>query len=359
MQNLYAVIMAGGKGTRFWPRSRAKYPKQFLNIVGQKSMLQQTIDRIQPLIDLKKIFIVTAQDQVEQTKQQLPELSPDNILVEPLGKNTAPCIGLAAVYISQIEPDSIMCALPADHYLEKEAEFRAILSKAIEFLQDDDYLITLGIQPTRPETGYGYIEIGDELATLGDKKIFRANRFLEKPELALAKELVACGQYLWNSGMFIWRTSSILREIQQYLPNLYHGLQEISSALNTSREPEVIGRVYANLDAISIDKGVMEKADKIAVIPCQLGWNDVGSWTSLYDLLPTDTSGNIIIGKHISIDSYGCLIISPDKLVATIGLKDIIVIDTEDALLICPKDQGQRVRDLIEELKKKGLEQYL
>ena len=358
-KNLYVVIMAGGKGTRFWPRSREKCPKQFLNIVGQKSMLQQTVDRVRPVIDFDKILVVTSQEQSLLVQEQLPDLPASNILVEPMGKNTAPCLGLAAVYISRMEPKSLMCALPADHLIEEEEEFRKILGIAQQFLEGHDYLVTLGIQPTRPETGYGYIQAGEELLSLADKKIFRAARFIEKPEVSVAERLFSSGQYLWNSGMFIWRTNTLLHEIQRHLPNLYQGLEAIGLALGAPKEADVIREVYAELEAVSIDKGVMEKTSRVAVIPGQFGWSDVGSWNSLYDLLPTDASSNIIMGKHQGIESQGCLIFSPDKLVATIGLQNIIIINTEDALLICPKEQGQKIKDLVEKLKQKGLDQYL
>jgi len=358
-RKLYAVIMAGGKGTRFWPYSREKRPKQFLNIVGKGSMLQQTIERIRPLIEPEKILIVTAQEQVEETRRQLPDLPGQNILIEPQGKNTAPCLGLAAVYLHRYDPHGVMCALPADHYIEKEEEFREVISRAHEFLQGEDYLITLGIQPSRPETGYGYIEVGRELKVLGDKKIHQANRFLEKPDAELARRLVDSGGYLWNSGMFIWRISSLLREIETHLPAMYEGLQRISSALATPQEKETIREVYEGLTAISIDKGVMEKASGIAVIPCQLGWNDVGSWTSLYDLLSVDESGNIVRGDHIGIDSRGCLIMGGERLIATVGLQDVMIIETEDVLLICPRGEGQRIRELVDQLRDRGLVRYL
>lgn len=377
---MYAVIMAGGKGTRFWPRSRESRPKQLLDIVGERSLLQQTVQRLSPLIDPAHILVVTDRSLTSAIRSQLPEILPGNILSEPEGKNTAACIALAAIHIRRREPDAVIVALPADHWIRDEALFREALSVAQDFLNLEraprppdpwaaslsqggsppgfgGYLVTLGIRPNRPATGYGYIRMGRELLQIRGIKIFRAERFVEKPDPPLAQRLFSSGEYLWNSGIFIWRLEAILENIRQYLPQLFSGMKEIEAALGTSHEEDVSRRVYAGLEAISIDKGVLEKSSQVAIISVEFGWNDVGSWRSLSDLY--GESENLVWGKHLGIDTHGCLIYSPQKLVATIGLNDLVIVNTEDALLICPKERDQDVRKIIQQLKERGWTEYL
>lgn len=377
---MYAVIMAGGKGTRFWPRSRESRPKQLLDILGERTLLQQTVERLSPRIDPARILVVTDRSLASAIRSQLPEIPPGNILSEPEGKNTAACIALAAVHIRRREPDAVMVALPADHWIRDEVAFREGLSVARDFLNLEGslrppdpraaslsqgvdprgfggYLVTLGLRPNRPATGYGYIRMGRELLQIRGIKIFRAERFIEKPDPPLAQQLFSSGEYLWNSGIFLWRVEAILENIRQHLPQLFSGVKKIEAALGTPREEAVGQRVYAGLEAISIDKGVLEKATQVAVIPVELGWNDVGSWRSLSDLY--GESENLVRGKHLGIDTQGCLIYSSRKLVATIGLKDLVIVDTEDALLICPKERDQEVREVVRQLKERGWTEYL
>ncbi|MBI2877949.1 MAG: mannose-1-phosphate guanylyltransferase [Candidatus Tectomicrobia bacterium] len=369
---MYAAIMAGGKGTRFWPRSRESQPKQFLDILGEKSLLQQTVDRLLPGIDPAHILVVTDRSMASATQSQLPEIPPENILSEPEGKNTAACIALAALYIRRREPDAIMAALPADHWIRDNASFLEALWAARRFLETDGstrppgsedaqgfgrYLVTLGLRPNRPATGYGYIQRGAELFDDRGIKLFRAITFIEKPDLARAQQLFSSGEYLWNSGIFVWRVEAILENIRQHLPRLFSGMEEIAAALGTSQEEPVCQQVYAGLEPISIDHGVMERASQVAVIPAAFEWSDVGSWRALSDL--HGEAHNMAWGKHLGIDTQGCLVYSPRKLVATIGLKDLVIIDTEDALLICPKERDQEVREVVRQLKEQGWTEYL
>ena len=356
---IYAVIMAGGSGTRFWPLSKSKTPKQLLNLTGDSTLIQKTIHRIKPIIKLKNIFIITANSQVRKIKEQLAETPPQNIIDEPFGKNTAPCIGLASLYVKKRDPKGVMVAMPADHLIKNEGRFREIISLGARIAAERDCLITLGIKPSYPETGYGYIHAGEEFVKSGKTKIFRVNRFVEKPDIKRARRFVVSGDYFWNGGVFIWKVETILEMIKRFLPDLYGGLMEIEKALGTKREKKVIKDVYSRIEGISIDQGIMEKAKNTAVIPCDIEWNDVGTWMALYDILEKDNFNNAVVGKHIGIDTDGCVIHSPKKIVATIGMKDIVIVATRDAVLVCPKEKAQDVKKIVELLKSKGLKEYL
>ncbi len=356
---IYAVIMAGGSGTRFWPLSKSKTPKQLLNLTGDRTLIQKTIHRIKPIIILKNIFIITANSQVKKIKVQITEIPPQNIIDEPFGKNTAPCIGLAAIHIKRRDPEGVMVVMPADHLIKNEGKFREIISLGARIASERDCLITLGIKPSYPETGYGYIHAGEEFVKSGKAKIFRINRFVEKPDIRRARRFVNSGDYFWNGGVFIWKVETILEMIKRFLPDLYSGLAEIEKALGTKREKKVIRDVYSRVEGISIDHGIMEKAKNTVVIPCDIEWNDVGTWMALYDILEKDNFNNAVVGKHVGIDTDGCVIHSPKKIVATIGIKDIVIVATRDAVLVCPKEKAQDVKKIVELLKSKGLKEYL
>lgn len=356
---MFAVIMAGGKGTRFWPLSREDRPKQLLNIVGEKAMLQQTIERLSPLIDPSRVLVVTEQYLLSPIQDLLPQIPPANIIAEPQGKNTAPCVALAALHVQRREKGAIMALLPADHWIGDPAGFLESLRAARELVEQRDGLVTLGIQPTRPDTGFGYLRIGSEIGTFQGKRAFRVERFVEKPGITQAQQFFASGKYLWNSGMFLWRAETILGEIKAHLPRVFEGMERIAAALGTPQEESVTEQVFADIESVSVDKGVLEKASNVAVIPASFGWNDIGSWRALCDLLPADEAGNTVQGKLIAIDTRDCVVHSPRKLVVTIGLKDLIIVETEDAILVCPKERDQDVRKVVEALIGKGWTQYL
>ncbi len=346
---LYALIMAGGSGTRLWPRSRGSRPKQLLSLLSERTMLQEACQRIAPLVPDDKIFVVTSEVYTDVVRRQIPQVPTANIIGEPEGHGTAPCIGLSALYLRRLDREAVMAVLTADHYIEKADELRRALAAAAQ-VAEEGHLVTLGIEPDRPATGYGYIERAEKLAQVGRHEVYRVEKFTEKPDPATAKAFVESGRYYWNSGMFIWKVSVILREFQKLMPQLYSQLMEIDAALGTAEERAVLERIWPQVENETIDYGIMERAEDVAVIPVDIGWSDVGSWATLYELLPADGEGNVVVGQHIGLDTTGCLIHGSRRLVATIGLENMIVVDTEDALLICPKERAQDVRDLVEKL---------
>lgn len=353
--NLYAVIMAGGQGTRFWPRSRHKRPKQLLDIVGSESMIQQTVSRISPLIPEKRIFIVSNEIHVAELKDHIPYIPESNIVVEPVGRNTAPAIGLTSLYIKRANPDAVLVILPSDHLVQKESIFRQTVEKAKLAAEKGDYLITLGMKITSPETGYGYIRMGNIIRD----GLYRVKAFIEKPDKEKAKKFMRNGGHLWNSGIFIWRADLILRMIKRYLPDLYSSLMEIDKVIGTEKEKKVIRSIYSEMESVSVDFGILERADNVTVIPSDFEWNDVGSWTALDNIFKKGPHGNIEQAKHVSIDTTNTLVYSPKKLIATIGIKDLIIVETEDALLVCHKKRAQDVKKLVDKMKSDGLVEYL
>ena len=356
---MYAVIMAGGKGARFWPRSREKKPKHLLDIVSDKTIIRETVDRIRPMIPPDKILIVTGQSHAEELIRQLPEIPQENIIIEPVGRNTAPCIGLAALHIKRKTPDAVMLVLPSDHLIADENQFRKILGAAATMARQEDCLVTIGIRPTGPETGYGYIEQGRKRAVIEGEKVYDVRSVREKPDMANARALLVQGGFSWNSGMFIWKVSTILNALQQWLPDLYGGLLQIEAALGSSREAAVVDLVYRQARSISIDYGVMEKAQNTLVIPGDFGWSDVGSWDALWEVSPRDEKGNAVRGQSINIDSRNCLVHSPGKTVALVGVEDLIVVETGDALMICKRGSSQDVKKVVDWLERANKKEYL
>jgi mannose-1-phosphate guanylyltransferase len=356
---LTAVIMAGGKGERFWPKSRTNLPKQFLNISGNKSMIQQTIARLEKMIDISRIFIVTNELYAELIHAQLPELPLENIIIEPVGRNTAPCVGLASLFIEEKFPDSTMIVLPSDHIVQNEEGFIQILKTAAEVCNKEECLVTLGITPTYPETGYGYIERKNEYSQVNGMQVFKVNKFVEKPDLPTAQAYLEAGNYYWNSGIFVWKTAVIRKYIQKYMPQMHELLETIKDAFQGSDRSEVIKREFPKMPDQSIDYGIMEKVNNIYVIPCIFGWDDVGSWTALERINELDEHGNVIRGNILNLDTKRCIIESNGKLIATLGVEDLIIVDTEDVTLICRKDKAQEIKLLIKELKMQKLEKYL
>lgn len=352
----HAVIMAGGIGSRFWPRSRKKKPKQVLNIFGTNTLLQETVARVSSLIEPTEILIVTTQELLEHIRKQLPDLNESNFLVEPVGRNTAPCIGLAAQELMQRDPDGIMAVLPADHLISDRERFNACLQQAIDTVKLDDSLVTIGITPTSPETGYGYIQYDPE----GEKPTgaFAVKTFAEKPPLETAQRFLASGDFLWNSGIFIWSIRRILSEIESSLPELHAALAQISTIEGSDRDTQC-HHIYSGLRSISIDYGVMERARNVAVVKGDFSWSDIGNWAEVYRLSPKDEAGNVNINGHILIDTHNCLIDSGDRMVALVGVQDLIVINTEDAILICQRHSAQDVKRVVEYMERNQLEKYL
>lgn len=358
---MYAVIMAGGKGTRFWPKSRESMPKHLLDIVSEKTIIQETIDRIIPLIPAENILIVTGVSHAVELMRQVPHIPEENIIIEPVGRNTAPCIGLAALHIKRKSPDDVMVVLPADHLITDEARFRYLLSIAAEIAARGDFLLTIGIQPTFPETGYGYLEQGVLKETIKGEDIFKVKSIREKPDLKQAKVFLEKRRFYWNSGMFLWRADTILRAIKRWLPDIHKGLSQIEGVKGTDKEEEIVEHVYKKIPSISIDYGIMEKADNVLLIRGDFGWSDMGSWDALWEVLEKDEHGNAAHGKafFIGVDAKNSLIQSSRKLVALVGVEDLIVVETEDSLLICKRGRSQDVKAVVEHLNTKNMKEYL
>ncbi len=354
----YALILAGGTGSRLWPRSRTRHPKQFLDLMGETTMLQQAQHRLMPMIQPVNTFIATGEQYVDTVRKQLPSLPAENIIGEPVGRGTAAAIGLAALHIQERSPTAIMAVLTADHLIKKVDVFRRAL-EAASHVAAEDWLVTLGIMPDYPETGYGYIERGDFLGMVGEFEGFQVQHFVEKPDLARAKKFIADGNYDWNSGMFTWKVSRILEEMERYLPDLYSGLSEIFKYFDGPDYGTVLENKFPGLPNVTIDYGIMEKAEKVAVIPVDIGWSDIGSWSALYDVLPKDAGNNAVVGQHVSPDTRNSLVVSPNRLVATIGLDNFVIVDTEDVLLVCPRERAQDVKSIVEILKENGDSGYL
>lgn len=356
MSQVYAVIMAGGSGTRFWPASRMNRPKQLLPLAGGtgRALLVDTASRLSPLVPLERVIVVTGTHLAEATSAALPALPKANVLCEPAPRNTAPCIAWATATIARTDPDAVVAVFPADHFIENEAEFRKVLERAIDSARQGR-VTTVGIVPTRPETGYGYIEVGDALE--GGAKA--GVRFCEKPDRARAEGFVAGGKHLWNAGMFFFRVRDMMDLVAKHLPALSEGVARIDLAARSGTEAEsaTLKDVFPTLPSISIDHGVMEKAERFAVVPGDFGWNDVGSWQSAWELAARDASGNAVDAGSLAIDGKNNLVRSlskTKKAIALVGVSDLVVVETDDAVLVMPRDRAQDVRLVIDALKNAG-----
>ncbi|MEN6634633.1 MAG: mannose-1-phosphate guanylyltransferase [Clostridiaceae bacterium] len=344
-----ALIMAGGRGERFWPKSRKNLPKQFLSLTNDgKTMIQLTAERILPLVAMEDIYIATNENYRDLVKAQLPNLPEQNILCEPVGRNTAPCIGLGAMHISTKYDDAMMIVLPSDHLIKQKTLFLKTLRNACQVAEENSNLVTIGITPDYPETGYGYI-CYDEAVSIGQS--YKVAQFVEKPDLETAKSYLESGQYLWNSGMFIWKVSSILEKMEQLMPEMYAGLVANKDAIGTEHVNSVLANEFAMMRSISIDYGILEHADDIYTVPSSFGWDDVGSWLALARINPTNEYGNVLMGNLIAVDTKNCIVQGGDKLIATVGVQNLIVVDTPDAILICQKENAEDIKKVLENLR--------
>lgn len=357
--NQYIAIMAGGVGSRFWPKSRTAYPKQFLDILGTgKTLIQSTFERYNKVVPAKNIYVVTSKDYLDIVKQQLPQIPVENIVAEPFRKNTAPCIAYIAFKIHEINPDSVMIAAPADNLIRDEEKFFEVLKNGLEFVKHIEALVTIGIKPTHPNTGYGYIQHDHSEVAPG---IYKVKTFTEKPNLELAKVFLKSGDFLWNSGIFTWRSKTILAAFEKLLPEIHDLFIGEKEKLNTPQEKEIIEDIYAKCPSISIDFGVMEKASNVYVLPSSFYWSDLGTWTSAYENMGKDYFGNAVVGSDVMVfDTQNCMVHVPDKkLVLLQGLEDYIVVDTDDVLMICKKDKEQEIKNFVAEVKRNKDEKYL
>lgn len=347
-----AVIMAGGKGERFWPQSRRDMPKQFLALTGEgQTMLQLTAERHLSIMEWRDIFVVTNHDYVDLVKRQLPLLPPENVLAEPVARNTAPCIAFAAAIIQARYGDAVMMVLASDHLIRMGSMYVDTMSQAVEVASEGETLVTVGITPTYPETGYGYINFARDEAETRRRGVYRVKRFVEKPNMETAREYLSSGEYLWNSGMFIWKVSTILEWFKRLIPETYQGAMRIKDAVGTDAFESTVAVEYGSFKAQSIDYGIMEKAKNIFTLPGNFGWDDVGSWLALERINRTNDEGNIVRGDVITISTKNSIIVGGKRLVATIGLDDIVIVDADDAILICSKENTQDVKRIIDNLK--------
>jgi mannose-1-phosphate guanylyltransferase len=363
----YSVIIAGGKGTRFWPLSRSQRPKQLLKILSQKSLIRETVDRVAPLSGPAQTIIVTIEEQLGALRKELVNLPRKNFLAEPQGKNTAPCVGLAALEVTMRDPQAVMIILPADHWVADVAAFRRTLEAAVELARHHNSLITIGIRPDYPETGYGYIMKGKSIAKEAGAVAYQVKRFREKPSAAAAKQLIRQGA-LWNSGIFVWQATTLLKLLSRYQPAIFEALGRIrSTAVGKSlgtlspRLRNIIFRAYEQMPNISIDYAVLEKAGsegKVLTLEADFGWSDVGSWAAVHRMMRRDPQGNAGNGKWLGFNAKNCLVHAPDRLVVLLGVEDAVIVDTPDALLVANLKRSQEVRELVDNLKKQGYGAY-
>jgi len=347
------IIMAGGMGTRFWPASRKDNPKQFLNLTGDKTMIRETAERVSQIVDADRIFIVTTANLAAKVADELDFLPQENIIIEPEGRNTAPCVALAMAAVrSKFGPEEVTAILPADHKIGDVQQYLSVLKGVFEYIEENSEVATFGIKPSRPETGYGYIETGSMLGTNGDIEIRSGIRFVEKPDEERSKQYVDSGKFLWNSGMFVLKTGTFMQLCSMHLPEIYAEVEALEKNLNNS---DALREVYSRLPKVSFDNGIMEKLDKFVVAPGDFGWDDLGSWLALENNLPQDEKGNVVVGNSIQMDVENSIIYGNGKqTVAAVGLKDFIVVVRDDVIMICPKEHNQQIKQLVNEVKSRG-----
>ena len=349
----HAVIMAGGTGSRLWPVSRRAYPKQLLKLAGEDTMFEHSVYRMAPLMGPEQIYVVARADLVGALSAQVPSLPDENYIVEPEGRGTAPAIGLAAIRLLQSDPDAVMAVVTADHHIDDTAAFRTALA-AGQKLAEAGQIVTLGMKPSFASTGFGYIKRGNRGRLVDGLMAYDVTAFTEKPDAGTAEAMLKSGNYVWNGGMFIWRADRILQEFERQMPALYTQLREIAAALGTAEYEAVLAHVWPTVEKESVDFGIMEGAEDVVVLPVEIGWSDVGSWASVFDVRPTDGDGNILLGRHESIDTANTLVYGGKRLIATIGVDNLIIVDTPDALLICRRGHEQDVKAIVNRLQAAG-----
>lgn len=360
-----AVLLAGGRGTRFWPRSRMRMPKQLLNITGGDTMLRETVARLAPLFPPKNLWAVTNAEQASAVRRELPGVPKSHILAEPVGRNTAAAIALAAFHLAHHYGDALMAVIPADSYIADVARYRILVRAALAMVATPGNLIVMGVPPTRPETGYGYIESGASGGKSRGESFLAVKRFTEKPELALAKKYIASGRYFWNAGMFLWRVSTFLDNLKNFLPDTYDALANVEKAIGTSKYAAALRRIYPRLENISVDYAIMERAtqergpQRVFVIPANVGWSDIGSWAAVYELLAPKLNANVSAGPFLALDASGNFFWSPQKLVAAVGVKDLVLVETPDAILLCPRERAQDVGKVVKWIEEQKLRKLL
>jgi len=368
--NNYAIIMAGGSGTRFWPKGTLKLPKQFLCIEDDtESMIQKTFKRLEPIFGATKIFIVTGVQHKAIVKKQIPHIPDENIILEPFGRNTAPCIGLNCLFIKQFDEKANVLVVPSDHIIHNTTEFERVIKCGLEFIHENGGIVTLGIKPTKPETGYGYIqydsddnyeiELSPETNGLNCERVYKVKTFAEKPTLEVAKAFLESGDFLWNSGMFIFRNDTMLEELQNNLPDLYNTLISLEKHIYSKDFPKLLEEAYSLIKGISIDYGVMEKSNQVYTIVSHFDWSDVGSWDEIYRLRDKDKNGNVKHGRTVLINSKNCMVLNDQRISAVVGCEDLLIIDTDNGLLVCKRGESQSVKEVVDYLRRKGLEQFL
>lgn len=366
---VYAVIMAGGVGSRFWPASRRAQPKQFLSVFGEHTLIQQTVARLDGLVPPDRCYVVTNEAYVEQTREQLPDIPAQNVLAEPMSRNTAPCINYAAVTLQKVDPDAVMVVLPADHVIRDEEQFRDVLRVAIDAAAEPGALVTIGINPTHPATGYGYIQFDGSRDELGDHdKAFPVKTFAEKPDMETAERFLDSGDFLWNSGMFVWRVDTVLENLQRFVPRTFDAFQPLaelppatdSAGSTDAPHAAAVKRAFETSPSISIDYAIMERAESVFVVPSSFGWSDIGDWRAVYDLADKDDMGNALTGEVVVQNSSRCLVRSPEgRIVVLVGIHDTLVIQTDDATLICKREHSQQVKTVVEYLGAHHLDAYI
>jgi len=364
--SVHAVILAGGRGTRFWPRSRSKTPKQLLNIIGKGTMLEHTVARLRPLVPAERIWTVTNAQQEASLRRQLPAGSRQRVIVEPVGRNTAAAIALAAFHVRKAaEGDALMAVLPADHYIKDVATYQKIVRTALDIARKPGRMVVLGIPPTHPETGFGYIERMEPTIGADGTPVYPVRRFTEKPALETAKEYIASGNYQWNAGMFFWRVSTFLEALEKHLPSTFAQLEKLARSIGTARYAPQLRRIYPKLENISVDYAILERVTaeaaepQVMVVPARVGWSDIGSWAAVYELLAKEPGENIFAGQGHSLDANGNYFSANGRFVAAIGVKDLIVVETPDALLVCPRDRAQDVGKVVKWLEEQKLTKLL
>jgi mannose-1-phosphate guanylyltransferase len=354
----YAVIMAGGSGTRLWPLSRRDYPKQALKLVGDKTMFQYAVERISTTFPYERILVVTIPKHAEILQEQYPEIPAENFILEPEGRGTASAIGLVSIHLLQRDPEACMVILTADHYITKVDHFCDVLIAA-GTIAHNGKLVTLGIQPSSPSTGFGYIQQGEKVSEQDGLSVYEVMQFIEKPNLEKAQQMLKSGNFSWNSGMFVWKASQILSEFEHQMPDFFAQLMQVNNVLLTPEYITVLNHIWPLVAKNTIDYGIMEGAKNTVVIPVDIGWTDIGSWGSLIDLLPADQENNIYLGSHISIDTKNTLSFGNKRLIATMGVENLVIIDTDDVVMVCSREREQDVKALVEQLQKENQSQYI